>query len=191
MKPYTTIEQHSDGLHYLQVQLHGVELEALATLLRGRSLLTCSVPKAHAGGPVWSVSLTFDGDLRLELTSSSTVVQGWSEYGTINIEALRGPFDQAICELQNWTFEDRLTVAKVEIACWRGDGLVVPAGIRLHFSSGSVLSVVAWDVPGAMRLTLPDEAAPLCWQFPIDEYFFEVVPVVPAPRERVVRESDF
>lgn len=182
MKPYTTIEQHSDGLRYLQMQLHGVALEGLATLLHGRQLLTCSVPTAQEGGPVWHVSLTFDGGLCLELTSSSTVARGWDEYGTINIEVLGEPLAQAACEVRNWSFEDGLTVAKVEIVCWRGDGLVVPAGIRLHFSGGPVLSVVAWELPGAMRLTLPGQAPPRCWQFPAEEYSFDVVPLARPPQ---------
>lgn len=65
---------------------------------------------------------------------------------------------------------DELYVARTEIVRWLGAGLIVDAGIRLHFSDGRLLSVVAVDIPGAMCLTLPGHTEPQSWQFPANQY---------------------
>lgn len=88
MKPYTTIEQISDGVRYLPLQLQGAELDGLAALLRGHRLLACRIPKMQTARSAWQVILDFDSDMSLELTFSSSVAQGWDEFGTINVEVL-------------------------------------------------------------------------------------------------------
>lgn len=175
MKPHTTIEQRPDGGHYLPMQLQGAELRKLAALLRGRRLLACKAPKMQTARSAWQVILIFDPDMSLELTSSSTVAQGWDEFGTINVEVLAGVAVESMCEWENLQFPEGLAVVRAEIVRWQGEGLIVDSGIRLHFSDGRTFSAVALDVPGALLLTMPGEVAPPSWQFPAREYSFVAI----------------
>lgn len=173
MKPYTTIESLSNGVRYLPAQLNGIRRSELGGTFQGRRLLACSVPQVHDEGKAWQVILDFDCDLSIELTSSSTVAQGWEEFGTINVEVLDTPADQLGCSLYSLDIPNGLNVARVDIVRWRGAGLVVDSGISFHFTDGRKLSVVASDSPGALLLALPGAPAPVSWQFPSDEYRLE------------------
>lgn len=175
MKPYTTVEQRPDGGHYLPLQLQGVELGKLAALLRGRRLLACKVPKMQTARSAWQVILIFDPYMYLELTSSSTVAQGWDDFGTINVEVLAGAAVESMCEWENLQFPEVLVVVRAEIVRWQGGGLIVDSGIRLQFAHGRTFSAVSSDVPGALLLTMPEEAAPTSWQFPASEYSFVAI----------------
>ncbi|WP_353098633.1 hypothetical protein [Stenotrophomonas lactitubi] len=175
MKPCTTTEQLSDGVRYLRLQLQGAELGTLAAGLRGRRLLACRIPKMQAARSAWQVILDFDPDMSLELTSSSTVAQGWDEFGTINVEVLSRGAIESTCELDNLELPEDLDVVRAEIVRWQGGGLIVDSGIRFHFADGRTLSAVALDVPGALLLTMPGEVAPAFWQFPAGEYFFVAI----------------
>lgn len=124
----------------------------------------------QAASSAWQVILKFHSDISLELTSSSTVVQGWNELGTINIEVVPWRVVESTCEWGNLELPDDLDVVRAEIVRWQGDGLIVDSGIRLHFADGSGFSAVAADVPGALLLTMPGEVAPAFWQFPAGEY---------------------
>ncbi|HDS1674818.1 TPA: hypothetical protein QEL58_000294 [Stenotrophomonas maltophilia] len=110
--------------------------------------------------------------MSLELTSSSTVVQGWDEFGTINVEILSSALVESKHEWVNLELSEALDVTRVEVVRWQGAGLIVDSGIRLHFSDDRILSIVAVDVPGALLLTLPGDVVPCSWQFPADEYVF-------------------
>ncbi|MBJ7515208.1 MAG: hypothetical protein JHC82_02810 [Stenotrophomonas sp.] len=175
MKPYTTIEQLSDGARYLPLQLQGVQLVGLGALLRGHRLLACRIPQMQTASSAWQVILRFDSDMSFELTSSSTVAQGWDELGTINVEVLSGCAVESTCEWSNLELPDDLEVVRAEIVRWQGNGLIVDSGIRLHFADGRTFSAVALDVPGALLLTMPGEVAPASWQFPAAEYSFVLI----------------
>lgn len=172
MKPYTTIDVLPGGTRYLPMQWDGARPSEVAQLLQGRRLLCCRVPSTQTASLAWQVVLSFDSNVFLELTSSSTVVQGWDEFGTINVEILSGVLVESKCEWVNLELSEALDVTCVEVVRWQGAGLIVDSGIRLHFSDGRILSVVAVDVPGALLLTLPGDVAPCSWQFPADEYVF-------------------
>lgn len=175
MKPYVTIEQRPDGQLYLPLQLQGVERGRLAALLRGRRLLACKLPKMQTAGSAWQVILIFDADMSFELTSSSTVAQGWDEFGTINVEVLAEVADESMCEWENLQIAEDLVVVRAEIVRWQGTGLIVDSGIRFHFADNRTFSVVACDVPGALLLTMPGEVAPPFWQFSASEYTSVVI----------------
>lgn len=175
MKPYTTIEQLSGGMRYLPLQLKGVQLDALPALILGRRLLECRIPQMQAARSASQVILNFDPDMTLELTSSSTVAQGWDEFGTINVEVLPEAAVESTCEWSDLELPEDLDVVRTEIVRWQGDGLIVDSGIRLHFGNGRTFSAVALDVPGALLLTMPGENAPDSWQFPASEYSFVVI----------------
>ncbi len=175
MKPYTTIEQISDGMRYLPLQLKGVQLDALPALIRGRRLLACRIPQVQAARSASQVILNFDPDISLELTSSSTVAQGWDEFGTINVELLPDAAVESTCEWSDLELTEDLAVVRTEIVRWQGDGLIVDSGISLHFGNGRTFSAVALNVPAALLLTMPGENAPDAWQFPADEYSFVVI----------------
>ncbi len=172
MKPYTTIDVLPGGTRYLPMQWDGARPSEVAQLLQGRRLLSCRVPSTQSASLAWQVILNFDSNVSLELTSSSTVVQGWDEFGTINVEILSSALVESKCEWVNLELSEALDVTCVEVVRWQGAGLIVDSGIRLHFSDDRILSVVAMDVPGALLLTLPGDAAPCSWQFPADEYVF-------------------
>lgn len=175
MKPYTTIEPLSDGVRYLPLQLQGAKLEGLAALLRGHRLLACRIPKMQTARSAWQVILDFDPDISLELTSSSTVPQGWDEFGTINVEVLSRRAVESTSGWGNLDLPEVLDVVRIEIVRWHGDGLIVDSGIRLHFADGRTFSAVALDVPGALLLTMPGDVAPAFWQFPAGEYSFVAI----------------
>lgn len=175
MKPYTTIEQISDGVRYLPLQLQGAELDGLAALLRGHRLLACRIPKMQTARSAWQVILDFDPDMSFELTSSSTVAQGWDEFGTINVEVLSRRAVESTSEWGNLDLQEDLDVVRVEIVRWQGDGVIVDSGIRLHFADGQTFSAVASEMPGALLLTMPGEVAPALWQFPAGEYSFVAI----------------
>jgi len=175
MKSYTTIEQISDGVRYLPLQLQGAELDGLAALLRGHRLLACRIPKMQTARSAWQVILDFDPDMSLELTSSSAVAQGWDEFGTINVEVLSRRVVESTSEWGNLDLQEDLDVVRVEIVRWQGDRLIVDFGIRLHFADGQTFSAVASEMPGALLLTMPGEVAPALWQFPAGEYSFVAI----------------
>ncbi|KRG48680.1 hypothetical protein [Stenotrophomonas beteli] len=172
MKPYTTIEQLSDGVRYLPLQLKGVHLDTLAALVQGRRLLECRVPRMQAARSASQVILRFDQGTSLELTSSSTVAQGWEEFGTINVEVASGAAVGLECEWHSLELSEGREVVQVEIVRWQGAGLIVDSGIRLRFADGRFFWAVAFDLPGTLLLTMPGEPSPDYWQFPADEYFF-------------------
>lgn len=172
MKPYTTIEVLPDGTRYLPMQWNGAEPSEVAQLLQGRRLLACRFPSTQTANLAWQVVLSFDSNVSLEVTSSSTVVQGWDEFGTINIEILSGALTESECEWVNLELSEALDVTCVEVVRWQGAGLIVDSGIRLRFSDDRILSVVAVDVPGALLLTLPGDVAPCSWQFPANDYVY-------------------
>ncbi|WP_312236041.1 hypothetical protein [Stenotrophomonas sp.] len=170
MKPYSAIEVLPDGVRYLPIQLEGAEPGELTELLRGRQLLACRVPTTQTASLAWQVILSFDSNVSLELTCSSTVVQGWDEFGTINVEFLAGAAAESTCEWANLEVPEGLYVEYAAIVRWQGAGLIVDSGIRLHLSDGRLLSVVVVDAPGSLLLTMPGDAAPHSWQFPATEY---------------------
>ncbi|WP_314101476.1 hypothetical protein [uncultured Stenotrophomonas sp.] len=179
MKPYSTIEIAKDGTRYLPMQIRGAQPGGLAALLKGRRLLACKVPERQKGRLVWQVTLSFTSDLTLELTSSSTAAQDWDEFGTINVDVLTGVVPTSVNDLIDLELPEGLEVVRIEVIRWQGDGLTVDSGIRLHFSGGQAFSVVAFDLPGQLLLTMPGEAPPPSWQFPVQEYFsvaFEDLP---------------
>jgi len=175
MKPYTAIEQLFDAVRYLPLQLQGAELDRLAALLRWHRLLACRIPKMQTARSAWQVILDFDPDMSLELTSSSTVAQGWDEFGTINVEVLSRRAVESTSEWGNLDLQEDLDVVRIEIVRWQGDGLIVDSGIRLHFADGQTFSAVASEMPGALLLTMPGEVAPALWQFPAGEYSFVAI----------------
>jgi hypothetical protein len=175
MKPYTTIEQLSDGVRYLPLQLEGVHLDKLAALVQGRRLLECRIPRMQKARSASQVILKFEQGMSLELTSSSTVAQGWDEFGTINVEATSGASVGLGCEWCCLELSEDREVVRVEIVRWQGGGLIVDSGIRLHFADGRFLWAVAIDLPGALLLTMPGEPSPDYWQFPANEYSFAAI----------------
>lgn len=118
MEPYTAIEVHLDGTRYLPMQWDGVKPGELAQLLRGRRLLACRIPSAQTASLAWQVVLNFDFNVSLELTSSSTLVQGWGEFGTINVEVLSGALSESTCDWFNLEISEELDVACVEVVRW-------------------------------------------------------------------------
>lgn len=172
MKPYTTIEVLPDGTRYLPMQWNGAKPSEVAQLLQGRRLLACRFPATQTANLAWQVVFSFDSNVSLEVTSSSTVVQGWDEFGTINVEILSSALTESACEWVTLELSEALDVTSVEVVRWQGAGLLVDSGIRLHFSDDRILSVVAVDVPGALLLTLPGDVAPWSWQFPANDYVY-------------------
>lgn len=170
MKPYTSINVLPEGVRYLPMQLAGAEPGKLTGLLHGRQLLACWIPVSQTAGVAWLVILKFDHDVRIELTCSSTSIESWEEFGTVNVEVIEGRVAEPSCEHVMLELPDKLYVARTEIVRWLGAGLIADAGIRLHFSDGRMLSAVAVDIPGAMCLTLPGHTEPQSWQFPAKQY---------------------
>ncbi|WP_312252892.1 hypothetical protein [Stenotrophomonas sp.] len=170
MKPYTTIKVLPEGVRYLSMQLAGTEPMELTGLLHGRQLLACWIPVSQTAGAAWLVIWKFDHDVQIELTCSSTSIESWKEFGTVNVEVVESHVAGPCREYAMLELPDELYVARTEIVRWLGAGLIVDAGIRLHFSDGRLLSVVAVDIPGAMCLTLPGHTEPQSWQFPANQY---------------------
>lgn len=175
MKPHTTIELLADGTRYLPIQWEGAKPVEVAKLLRARKLLACRIPATQTAELTWQVLLKFDADLSIELTSSSTLVKEWDEFGTINVDILSSAMTESTNDWVDLELSEALDVICVEVVRWKSAGLLVDSGIRLHFSAGRILSVVAVDVPGALLLTLPGDIAPCSWQFPEDEYVFVAI----------------
>ena len=104
----------------------------------------------------------------LEITSSSTRVHGWDEYGSINIASVTTA-DEGSERASRYVLQD-FVITRVNIVQWDGEGVVVDAGIELISAKGESLSAVAVDIPGAIFVTLPGDPEPLAWQFPVIEY---------------------
>ena len=170
MKPYTTIQVLPERVRYLPMQLAGAEPVELSGLLHGRHLLACWIPVSQTADAAWLVILKFDHDVGIELTCSSTSIESWEEFGTVNVEVTKGCVAEAGREHAMLELPDKLHVARTEVVRWLSAGLIVDAGIRLHFSDGRMLSAVAVDIPGAMCLTLPGHTEPQSWQFPANQY---------------------
>lgn len=176
MKSYATIEVSPDGKWHLPIQLEGAGLGQLHSLLEWRRLEKCRIPKGQAPTMAWRVLLELEGDVHVELSSSSTVVNGWTEYGTVNIAVLQKELQGLDCEWIDLCLPSTFVVGAVAIIRWTGDGLTVDSGLRLESVDGSVLTVVSVDVPGAMRITMPGQVLPVEWQFPVSDYSLVLLP---------------
>lgn len=168
MKPFTTIESLADGSLYLPAQLEGLDSFDSLDLLRGAEVTRCCIPAAQRSDLAWSVCLEFSSGYSLEITSSSTLVRGWDEYGTINLalaaSAVNDVDQVGPSELVGFV------VGQIRILRWQSNGILVDAGIEFRSKhGGEVFSAVAVDIPGAFSMSLPGDA-PKNWQFPADEY---------------------
>jgi len=168
MKPFTTIDSLADGSLYLPAQLKGLDSFDQLDLLRGAEVTRCCIPAAQRSDLAWWACLEFSPGYSLEITSSSTLVRGWDEYGTINLSlapcAVSDGDQVGLAELVGFV------VGQISILRWRRDGILVDAGIEFRSKDGGeVFSAVAVDIPGAFSMSFPG-APPKNRQFPADEY---------------------
>ncbi|WP_367346177.1 hypothetical protein [Stenotrophomonas bentonitica] len=172
MKPYTTIEVAPDGACHLPMQLEGVGLEQLHTLLANRRILTCKIPKAQKPTEAWHVVLELDSGDYLELTSSFTRTTGWTEFGSVNIAAFQGEFKGSSSKWVELPLDREFVIGALDIIRMNGDGVTVDSGVRISSVDGRVFTAVSIDIPGAMLVTMPGEVPPMEWQFPFSDYAF-------------------
>lgn len=168
MKPFTTIDSLADGSIYLPAQLGGADSFVQLDLLRGAEVMRCCIPATQCSDLAWWACLEFSSGYSLEITSSSTLVRGWDEYGTINLalapSAVSDGNQVGLSELVGFV------VGQISILRWQPDGILVDAGIEFRSKDGGeVFSAAAVDIPGAFSMSFP-RGAPKNWQFPADEY---------------------
>lgn len=110
MNPYSAIEVLPDGVRYLPIQLEGAEPGELAEMLRGRQLLACKVPTTQTASLACQVILNFDSNVSLELTCSSTVVQGGMSLGLSMLNSCRVLLRNRPVNGQIWSYRKDFTL---------------------------------------------------------------------------------
>jgi len=167
MKPFATINSLADGSLCLPAQLEGLDSFDQLDLLRGAEVTRCCIPVAQRSDLAWSACLESSFGYLLEITSSSTLVRGWDQYGKINLalapSAVSDGDQVGLSELVGFV------IGQIRILRWQSNGILVDAGIEFRSQDGGeVFSAVAVDIPGAFSMSFPS-GAPKNWQFPADE----------------------
>nr|TKK08841.1 hypothetical protein SrhCFBP13529_01070 [Stenotrophomonas rhizophila] len=168
MKPFTTTEILADGRRHLPAQFEGLDRTGLLHVLKHAEIRTCRIPAGQQRDRVWSACLALASGDSLEITASSTLLQGWDEIGTINLALKQAFVDHgALIELPGFA---GFVIDRVSIVQWHGEGAIADAGLAFHASDGHSFSAVSIDLPGAFRITGPGDQESAAWQFPESQY---------------------
>lgn len=168
MKPFTTSTIDEQGKTTLPMQVEGIAREELASSLVGSRIFSLSVPVQQSLEQAWFAQLLLSNNRGLEITSSSTEVGGWVEYGTINVEVSSPPVSVSK-EVKEVGFDDFL-IASIQILIADERGFQIEAGLVIESNDSREIMFVASDIPGSFSVLLPGGTGRLDPQFPLSQY---------------------
>lgn len=168
MKHFTTSIPIEGGRRRLPIQFEGVLRESLSANLVGDLILSIATPEGHSLSKVWYAQVEMSSGKAVEFTASSTEVEGWVEYGTINVGLMhaRTPVAKPLITAAIKEF----VIKAVELLVAEEENYQIEAGLVITAEDGRELVVVAGDIPGAFSVRLPGEKNELDPQFPWQDY---------------------
>jgi hypothetical protein len=168
MKHFTTSRVAASGAVLLPMQVEGVLRGDLEDCLRGRKIVSASVPKAQSLSFSWFALIELVDGRAVELSASSTEVGNWIEYATINVEvaASVAQIDAPLINIQMLDFE----VSSIELLVVNEGALKIEAGVVIRSVDSREIIAVARDIPGSFSIILPGDSAWPDSQFPKEQY---------------------
>lgn len=159
MKSFTTRQMTDQGKILLPMQLEGMSRNTAGGLLLNQAITELGIPVSHTPGKTWFARVTLGCGSTVDITASSTEVESWHEYGTLNAEFLPTVASPNVA-LSRYPISafiiDRVDVLVAEDASYQ-----VEAGLIFTAIDGRELAFVAGDIPGAFSVKLPEGAGEL------------------------------
>ena len=94
MKPFIIPDISANGQKVLRLQCENIEPENIQKYAQDLSVVAYSMPTGHSFQAAWIFRLIFSNGASLEFSSACTMVVGWQEAGSLNIQLI----SQAISE---------------------------------------------------------------------------------------------
>ncbi|WP_157499755.1 hypothetical protein [Lysobacter sp. Root983] len=164
MKPFTTIETLRNGKFKFLAQIEGVTRERIAQELAGESVVSYRVPNGQSLESVWFLQLFLRSGLVVEITASSTQVENWQEFGTININICEGAKQSKLEGVMVGV--ESFEIEGVNLLLHEDEKYLIESGIVLRSSQAKEIMVAAGEYPGSLTVQAPFSGGGFEPQFP-------------------------
>jgi hypothetical protein len=88
MKPFITPEISATEQKVLRFQCENITSENIPNYLQDLSVVAYAMPAGHSFQAAWIFRLIFSDDSSLEFSSACTMVVGWQEVGSLNVQLI-------------------------------------------------------------------------------------------------------
>jgi hypothetical protein len=135
----------------------------LERILEGDVLKAICIPAGQSWACPYFIQLALGSGLIVEITSSSTCVEGWDEFGTVNVTL-------ANSALVAGTVPVDLSIKHVGVLLFANESVVVESGLTLESENGAEIVIAAGQLPGSMSLKAAFQECKFEPQFPESAY---------------------
>ncbi len=171
MKPFITLDISATGQKVLRLQCENIETENISKYVQDLSVVAYSMPTGHSFQAAWIFRLIFSNGASLEFSSACTMVVGWQEAGSLNI--------QLIDQEANEKLAIDAVLVRVEIPPFRVTSLVKlvyedknfrsECGIAIGGGNEEEIVVATGISPGSVSISVPFSTSPFEPEFSVSE----------------------
>ena len=157
MKPYITPEISPTGKKILRAQLEGTSSDQLAKNLADCSIVGYAMPKGHSFEAAWIFRLILDNGTSLEFSSTCTMVHGWQEAGSLNVQYIIHNPDAEwdLAPILVAVELPKLRVRSVEKLIYETEIFRSECGMEIRCDHKTTIVVMTGNPPGSVSVEAP------------------------------------
>lgn len=168
MKPFIIPDILPDGKKVLHFQCENANAENVKNILQGLSIVAYSMPVGHSLQAAWNFRLILSNGYSLEFSSACTVVVGWQEVGSLNIQLINEAnpgIDSVFVRVEVPPFRIKSLVKLV----YEDQNFRSECGIAIEGDNEEEIVIAAGNSPGSVSIAAPFSVSPFEPEFSVSE----------------------
>ncbi|WP_353393388.1 hypothetical protein [Hydrogenophaga sp. 5NK40-0174] len=168
MKPFIIPDISTTGQKVFRLQCENIEPEKMPKYVQDLSVVAYSMPVGHSFQAAWIFRLIFSNGSSLEFSSACTMVDGWQEVGSLNIQLInqsKSDIDSVLVRVEVPPFRVTTLVKLV----YEDNSFRSECGIAVGGENEEEIVVATGVSPGSVSIAAPFSTSPFEPEFPVSE----------------------
>lgn len=171
MKPFITPDISATGQKVLRLQCENIEPENISKYAQDLSVVAYSMPTGHSFQAAWIFRLIFSNGASLEFSSACTMVVGWQEAGSLNIQLVnqvtheKSVIDAVLVRVEMPPFR----VTSLAKLVYEDKDFRSECGIAIGGENEEEIVVATGISPGSVSIAAPFSTSPFEPEFSVSE----------------------
>lgn len=151
MKPFTTLDYKMHERKIIPYQCKGMECEKIWSFLKGRKIVSYGLFEGHTFQAAWGVSIAFEDEEKIIISSAMNAVDGWQEVGGLSLSFIQNERSKRVAK-EVVTKISPIRIVAVDKIVYEDDELVVECGLALLTEIGRDIIFSAGVSPGSVSV---------------------------------------
>lgn len=168
MKPFITPDISANGQKVLRLQCESIEPENIPKYAQDLSVVAYSMPTGHSFQAAWIFRLIFSNGSSLEFSSACTMVVGWQEVGSLNIQLINQAKPDIDAVLVRFEVPPFRVTSLVKLV-YEDNNFRSECGIAIGGENGDEIVVATGVSPGSVSIAAPFSTSAFDPEFSVSE----------------------